>query len=89
MFNIDGVELEFTDEALKSVAKKAIELKAGARGLRTILEDNMLDVMFTTPSNKKIKAIKMDLNKTTNKIEPKLTEHQDLEEANQNKKATI
>jgi len=93
MFNIDGVELEFTDEALKSVAKKALELKAGARGLRTILEDNMLDVMFTTPSNKKIKAIKMDLNKTTNKIEPKYKEidpkEKEFENIEENKKAII
>ena len=84
IFNIDGINLEFSEEALKSVAKKAIELKAGARGLRTILEDNMLDVMFLAPSNKKIKAITMELNKATNKIVPKIEELEEI-----NKKATV
>ncbi len=90
MFNMDGIDLEFSDEALKNVAKKAIELKAGARGLRTILEDDMLDVMFLSPSNKKIKAIKMDFNKSTQKVEPHYIEksqEEPIEE--QNKKATI
>ena len=81
MFNIDGINLEFTENALKSVAKKAIELKSGARGLRTILEDNMLDIMYTSPSNKNIKAITMELNETTNKIEPKYEEFSNIEEA--------
>lgn len=74
MFNIDGVNLEFTDDAIKSIAKKAISLKSGARGLRTVLEEDMLDVMFTSPSNKNIKTIKMQFNEKTNKIEPKYIE---------------
>ena len=92
MFNMDGVDLEFSDEALKNVAKKAIELKAGARGLRAILEDDMLDVMFTTPSNKKIKTIKMNFNKETQKIEPEFIENIEgkiEENQTENKKATI
>ncbi|MGN1208161.1 MAG: ATP-dependent Clp protease ATP-binding subunit ClpX [Christensenellales bacterium] len=89
MFSMDGVALEFSDEALKNVAKKAIELKAGARGLRTILEDDMLDVMFTTPSNKKIKMIKMDFNKNTQKVEPIYVEEKEYEAEQENKKATI
>lgn len=96
MFNIDGIGLEFSDEALKNIAKKAIELKAGARGLRTILEDNMLDVMFTSPSNKKIKTIKMNFNEKSQKIEPEFidkTENECEEElkvdSKEIKKATI
>lgn len=54
LFSIDGVKLTFTDEALRAVAKKAIEKKTGARALRSILEDIMLDVMYLIPSEKGI-----------------------------------
>ncbi len=54
---MDEVELEFTDEALVAVAQKALELKTGARGLRSIMEEAMLEVMYTTPSDKSIKKI--------------------------------
>lgn len=57
MFKIDGVELEFQPEAIREVALKAIKLKTGARGLRTILEDAMLDVMFDTPNDNLIEKI--------------------------------
>jgi ATP-dependent Clp protease ATP-binding subunit ClpX len=50
LFEMDGVELSFDEEALCAVAKKAIERKTGARGLRAILEDVMLDIMFDIPS---------------------------------------
>lgn len=50
LFEMDGVELSFDEEALRAVAKKAIERKTGARGLRAILEDVMLDIMFDIPS---------------------------------------
>ena len=57
MFKIDGVELDFKQSAISAVAKKAIRLKTGARGLRTILENCMLDLMFLTPSDKTINKI--------------------------------
>lgn len=47
MFKMDGIDLSFEPEAITAVAKKAIELKTGARGLRTILEERMLDVMYS------------------------------------------
>ena len=50
LFDMEDVELEFTDDALHSVAKKAIERKTGARGLRSILEGILLDTMFDLPS---------------------------------------
>jgi ATP-dependent Clp protease ATP-binding subunit ClpX len=50
MLELDDVELEFEDDALKEIAKKAIERKTGARGLRSIIEGIMLDVMFDLPS---------------------------------------
>ena len=54
MFGIDGVDLEIKPEAVRAVAKKAMKLKTGARGLRTIMEDIMLDIMFVTPDDKTI-----------------------------------
>ncbi|RXJ97802.1 ATP-dependent Clp protease ATP-binding subunit ClpX [Arcobacter sp. CECT 8986] len=52
LFKMDGVELSFKKDALKEVAKKAIERKTGARGLRSILEDIMLDIMYDLPKYK-------------------------------------
>ncbi|WP_028842233.1 ATP-dependent Clp protease ATP-binding subunit ClpX [Thermodesulfovibrio yellowstonii] len=54
LFSIDGVKLTFTDDALRAIAKKAIERKTGARALRSILEDIMLDVMYLIPSEQGI-----------------------------------
>jgi ATP-dependent Clp protease ATP-binding subunit ClpX len=54
LLEIDGVELEFKDEALEAIVNKAIELKTGARGLRSIIEGIMTDIMFEIPSNPKI-----------------------------------
>ena len=50
LFALDGNELEFTDGALKEIATRAIERNTGARGLRAILEETMLDIMYETPS---------------------------------------
>lgn len=57
MFDLDGVELEFTEGSIDAVSDKALKLNTGARGLRTILEDSMLPIMYETPSNKLIKKI--------------------------------
>ena len=57
LFEIDGVELEFTAEALKAIANKAIERKTGARGLRSIMEEVMTEIMFELPSKKEIKKV--------------------------------
>lgn len=54
LFRLDGVELEFEEEALESIAQKAIERKIGARGLRSILEENLLDIMYEIPSREDI-----------------------------------
>ena len=54
LFEIDGVELEFKEEAIEAIVDKAIELKTGARGLRSIIEEVMTDIMFEIPSNKLI-----------------------------------
>ena len=52
IFKIDGIDLSFEDEALSEIAKRALSLKIGARGLRTILEESMLELMYQAPSNK-------------------------------------
>ncbi len=54
---IDGVDLEFEDEAIVAIARKAVERKTGARGLRAIVEDIMLEIMFDIPSIKGRKRI--------------------------------
>ncbi|MBQ7112757.1 MAG: ATP-dependent Clp protease ATP-binding subunit ClpX [Clostridia bacterium] len=55
LFEMDGVELEFEEDALVEIAKKAIERKTGARGLRAICEEVMLDIMYDIPSRPEIK----------------------------------
>lgn len=55
LLSFDNVRLKFTDGALSAIAKKAIQRKTGARGLRSILEGVMLDVMYEIPSQKGIK----------------------------------
>jgi ATP-dependent Clp protease ATP-binding subunit ClpX len=55
LFEFENVKLKFTDDAVSAVANHALERKMGARGLKIILEDMMLDVMFQIPSQKKIK----------------------------------
>ena len=57
LFNLDEVELDFTDEALDLIADKAIARKTGARGLRTIVENILMDTMFEVPSEKDIKKV--------------------------------
>ena len=51
LFRMDNVELEFTDEALRAVAKKTIERKSGARGLRSVVEGLLIPIMFEVPSD--------------------------------------
>ncbi|MCL2598871.1 MAG: ATP-dependent Clp protease ATP-binding subunit ClpX [Firmicutes bacterium] len=60
LLQMDGVELEFDKTAIEAIAAKAIELKTGARGLRAILEETMLDIMFDTPTDKTIESIHID-----------------------------
>ena len=60
MFKLDGVELEFADSGIAAVAKQAIKLNTGARGLRTIIEDTMLDIMYHTPDDKTIAKVVVD-----------------------------
>ncbi len=70
LLDLEGVRLEFTKEALGAIAKKSLERKLGARGLRSIIEDLMLDIMFHLPSS--------NINKTI-KIKKKMVEKEGLD----------
>lgn len=72
MFKIDGVELEITDGAIRTIAKKAIDRKTGARGLRSIFENIMTDIMFEIPSRNDIKTCVITEGVVTGKRKPKL-----------------
>ena len=82
-FAIDGVDLEFEEDALKAVASKAIALNTGARGLRAILEDTLLDLMFEIPTDKEIEKVivtKAAIEKTEEPIVIRKTYTGDLDE---------
>lgn len=72
LFTMDGVELEFEEEALYEIAKKAIERKTGARGLRSILEDIMLDIMYEIPSRDDIEKCIITKETVEKRVSPTL-----------------
>ena len=72
LIGLDNVELEITDGAISAVAKRAIELKTGARGLRTILENLMIDTMYDLPSIEDIQKVVVDEAVVTNGAKPTL-----------------
>ena len=73
MFKLDGVELQFTDDAVTAVAKQAIERKTGARGLRGILEDILSDLMFSIPSEPDVKRVQITADVVEKKALPVVT----------------
>ena len=73
LFELDDVDLEFTDDALLAVAKIAKEQNTGARGLRGILENVLTDLMFTTPSDETIKKIVINADVVNGKAKQKIT----------------
>ncbi len=70
LFELENVELEFTEDSLKAIAKKTIERETGARGLRSILEGIMNDIMYEMPSNPKIKKVTFDASTIDENKEP-------------------
>lgn len=72
LFELDGVELEFEQDALEAVVEKAIERNTGARGLRSILEERMRDIMYEIPSNYKIAKCIITRDSIENNAKPKL-----------------
>jgi ATP-dependent Clp protease ATP-binding subunit ClpX len=70
LFDMEGVELEFRDDALRAVAQKAMDRKTGARGLRTILENVLLDTMYDLPSTTNAKKVVVDEAVVTGETKP-------------------
>lgn len=70
LLSYDGVDLEFDQEALESIAAKAIERKTGARGLRSIIEETMLDVMFEIPSQEEVTSVRITKEAVEGKANP-------------------
>ncbi len=73
LFELDGVELEFTDEALEEIAREAMERKTGARGLRAIIEKVVLNLMYEIPSDDYIEKCVITKEVVTEGAEPELT----------------
>jgi ATP-dependent Clp protease ATP-binding subunit ClpX len=70
LFELENVNLKFTDGALRAVAKLSMERKSGARGLRSILENTMLEVMYEIPSQREIKECVINEDVVTNNEKP-------------------
>ncbi len=76
MFEIDGVELEFTDDALEAIADQAIARGTGARGLRAIMEEVLLPVMFDVPSDDGIRQIVVNEEVVLHNVLPTIVRHE-------------
>ncbi|MBB4831774.1 ATP-dependent Clp protease ATP-binding subunit ClpX [Staphylococcus hominis] len=72
MLALDNVELEFTEEALAAVSEKAIERKTGARGLRSIIEESLIDIMYDVPSTTDVAKVVVTAQTINEEIEPEM-----------------
>ena len=72
MLELDNVELEFTDEALSAISEKAIERKTGARGLRSIIEEALIDIMYDVPSTEDVAKVVITDKTINDEVEPDL-----------------
>ena len=70
LLSYDGVELEFDEDALQAIANKAIERKTGARGLRSIIEETMMDIMFEIPSRVEVTKVRITKDAVEGKDKP-------------------
>lgn len=86
ILHADGVELLFTEEALESIAEEAVSRRTGARALRTIVEDVMLDVMFEIPTQPNAARCIISRETITERRQPEILYHSDLDQ-NQNLQA--
>lgn len=89
LFNLDKVELNFEPEALKEISKRAIERKTGARGLRAIAENLLLETMFEIPSKKNVKSILVTKDSVTKGTQPEFTYLTDKEVEERDGKKSI
>jgi len=72
MFDMEGVEIDFREDGLRAVAEKAMERKTGARGLRSILENVLLESMYNVPSQENVAKIVVDESVILGESEPLL-----------------
>ena len=73
LFELDGVQLDFKEDALEAIAKKSLERKTGARGLRAIMEDTMMDLMYEIPSDNTTKECVITQDAVAKKAEPEIS----------------
>ena len=78
LFEMESVELDFSDDALKEIAKKAIEMKTGARGLRSILENVLLDSMYQVPSESDLEKIVVEASSIKEESKPLMVYRTDI-----------
>ena len=72
LFKLDGIELEFDDDALSAIAEKSMRLKTGARGLRAVLEKLMLDCMYEAPSRGDVERVRITRQSVENNTNPQI-----------------
>jgi ATP-dependent Clp protease ATP-binding subunit ClpX len=75
LMSLDDVELVFTDDALEAAAERALDFKTGARGLRTVIEERLLDVMFYIPSRNDVQKCIVNAETIRNNQQPLLVSH--------------
>ena len=81
LFDMEGVKLTVTDEALRAIARKAIERKTGARGLRSIMEGLLLNLMYDIPDKKDVSEIIINEKAVNGESEPLLIRKADSKSA--------
>lgn len=86
LFSFEGIDLKFTDSALKAIAQEALKRKTGARGLRAVLESAMLDIMFDVPSMPNVKEVIIDDKVINAKQPPKMVYYSEDEMREREKK---
>ena len=89
LLQMDDVELEFEREALEAIVDKAIERKTGARGLRSIIEEIMRDIMFDIPSNEKIEKCIITKNTVVDNAGPRIIENPDKIKRTKNERIAV
>lgn len=89
LLEIDEVDLTFTEDAVLAIAQKALARKTGARGLRAIIEECMLEIMYEVPSNPEIKEVIITKETISEKKQPMIVLHGTDEEENQEPKTAL
>ena len=84
LFELDGVDLDFQDDALKLIAEKSMERKTGARGLRSIMEETMMDLMYEIPSDQRIQKCVITKESVEGTADPEIVYGENAEQGRRN-----